>query len=347
MGDRINTINGPIALDALGKTLMHEHLTIGLPGWESDTLADHRHRRDMVARCVDLIQELQDNGFNSLLDPCPNDIGRDVDLMGEVASRTGFNILFATGLYDELMGGSYWKIKAARDPDAENYIADMYIREIEKGIGDAGSKPAIIKVATGRAPFSHFETIAIQAAATAAVATGTPITTHTAGIDGDRQLQLLSGRGVPAHRIIIGHCCGSNDRQYHQDICRHGAYIGFDRFGLLQFNSDENRVANLSALMKSGYAPSVIISHDCTFNLRGPLVGRDDIPPVVRPMHFVREIAPRLRESGIEAPVIEALLTANPRRYFKGEEPPPPAIEPFASSQLSNGFTVPKSGLRE
>ena len=317
MAGRINTVAGPIDIDRLGRTLMHEHLLIALPGWDGDSLAEPRDRRDMVARCVDLIQELQDHGFSSLLDPCPNDLGRDVDLMGEVAARTGFNILFATGLYDEMMGGSYWRIMAARDPDAEKHITQMYVREIESGLTDAGSKPAVIKVATGKAPFSHFETIALRAAAAASRLTGIPITTHTAGVDGDTQLRLLTELGVPAHNIIIGHCCGSNDRHYHAEICEQGAYIGFDRFGLSQFNSDENRVENLAALLKGGAAQHVIVSHDCTFNLPA-----QQARPVVPPMHFTRNIAPALRANGIEDATVDALLTANPRRYFEGRTPP-------------------------
>ena len=317
MAVRINTVDGPIELDRLGRTLMHEHLLIALPGWDSDSLARGPDRRDMVARCVDMIQELQDHGFRSLLDPCPNDIGRDVDLMGEVAARTGFNILFATGLYDEAMGGTYWRIKAARDPDAEKYITEMYVREIEQGVGAAGSKPAVIKLATGKAPFSPFENMAIRAAAAASRLTGTPITTHTAGIDGDLQLRMLTALGVPAHRIIIGHCCGSNDQDYHAHICDQGAYIGFDRFGLAQFNSDEKRAENLAFLLRQGRAQHAIVSHDCTFNLRPT-----DLRPVVPPMHFTRNIAPILKQGGIDDACIDSVLTANPRRYFEGRAAP-------------------------
>ena len=34
---KINTATGRIGVDDLGKTLMHEHLVIGFPGWDSDT----------------------------------------------------------------------------------------------------------------------------------------------------------------------------------------------------------------------------------------------------------------------------------------------------------------------
>lgn len=321
MNEFVNAINGPVRIDALGKTLMHEHLVLGLPGWDGDTRGNSRQRSDLIARCVDIIQELQANGFKSLLDPCPNDLGRDPDLMGEVASRTGFNILFATGLYEDFMAGSYWKVKAARDPDAEKYIAEMYVNEIEQGIGPAKSKPAVIKVATGKAPFSAYELTAMGAAATASVATGIPITTHTAGADGEMQLQFLVDRGVTPERVIIGHCCGSNDQGYQRQICQQGAYIGFDRFGLLQFNSDENRVTNLVALMAAGHSGHIIVSHDCVFNLRGHLVGSQDMPPVVRPMHFVRNMAPRLKAHGISDAAIESLLTDNPRAFFAGRCP--------------------------
>lgn len=318
MTDFINAINGPIAINDLNKTLMHEHLALGLAAWESDTLADNGTRRDVVARCVDIIQELQGSGYSTLLDPCPNDIGRDIELMGEVSARTGFNILFAVGLYDERLAGTYWKFKAERDPDAEQYIADMYIREIERGVRDTGCKPAVIKVATGLAPFSHFESVAMAAAARASVATGVPITTHTYGADGEKQLAYLTDRGVSSDRIIIGHSCGSNDGQYHRTICDGGAYIGFDRFGLAHHNSDENRISSLLSLISDGYTDQVIISHDCVMNYRASHVGRGRNPPTISPLHFSKVIAPKLLSSGLAEATLDALLIDNPRRYFRG-----------------------------
>lgn len=328
MNTHVNSVNGSIPIAALGKTLMHEHLLIGLPGWEGDTLLTHRTRAELVARCVDLVQELQANGFRTLLDPCPNDLGRDLDLMGEVASRTGFQILFAVGLYDEFLAGPYWRAKAARDPDAVGYLTDMYVREIERGVADGGCKPAVIKVATGPRPFSPFESVALRAAAQASAATGVPITTHTAGVDGDHQLQILKAHGLASHRVVVGHCCGSNDPDYHQSICKLGGYIGFDRFGLPQFNSDENRITGLVNLLAKGYAEHVIISHDCVFNMRGALIGREDVPPIMTPMHFSRTIVPQLVSRGVAQDAVEALLTDNPRRYFAAAPPrrvaPPP-----------------------
>jgi len=63
-------------------------------------------RREELAICVDRLQELKAAGYSSPLDPCPNDVGRDVDLMGEAAARAGFNIVCATDFYNEHLGAT-------------------------------------------------------------------------------------------------------------------------------------------------------------------------------------------------------------------------------------------------
>jgi len=110
---KINTVNGPIDSATLGRTLMHEHLVVGLPGWESDTATPAPEYRNLVATCVDRVQELKDAAFSSMLDPCPNDLGRDVNLMADVSARTGLNIIFATGLYNGFVKCSSEKSKTA------------------------------------------------------------------------------------------------------------------------------------------------------------------------------------------------------------------------------------------
>ena len=105
----VNTVTGAINVNELGVTLMHEHLLIGYPGWEAHTLAPSLSRDEMIAVCVDKVRSMQELGIQSMLDPCPNDLGRDVTLAAEVSALTGFNIICATGLYKEDEGGApYW-----------------------------------------------------------------------------------------------------------------------------------------------------------------------------------------------------------------------------------------------
>lgn len=316
---QIQTAAGPIPTEALGKTLMHEHLVMAMAGWESDTSAPVRRAEDLVQICVDRVEELKTAGFASLLDPCPMDIGRDPELCGEVAARTGFNILFSTGIYNEHLGGAYWRYKVMADPAGAERLAEMYVTELTDGVGPARLRPAVIKLAIGTNPESVFEERLIRAAAIAAGETGSPILAHTDGVGGDLLLDKLVKLGVAPHRIIISHCCGSPDGAYHRRIGDGGAYLGFDRFGLELIQSDEVRIAGLHSLLSDGYAQQLIVSHDCAFCQRGQVIPDDGLH--TNPLHFSEVIAPRLRALGHDQATLDSLLVDNPRRYFENEQP--------------------------
>jgi phosphotriesterase-related protein len=304
---------------------MHEHLVIGYPGWESHTTAKGPKRADMIARCVDRIEELEANGFSTILDPCPNDLGRDVSLAQEVAARTGFQIIVATGLYKQEEGGvPYWHFRS-QFGGGSDAMAELFIREIEEGVGDTGVRAGIIKLATGRDRVTDYEKQVFTAAAKASVATGAPITTHTdGGTVGDVQQKLLTDLGVPAHRILIGHSCGTSDHAYHMQIARGGSYLGFDRFGIELIRPDAERVAALLAVLRAGAGDRVVVSHDSVWCWRGmPFPDPkllEEAEKVWHPLHFTRTIAPRLAAEGIAPAQIDALLVDNPRRFFAGEK---------------------------
>jgi phosphotriesterase-related protein len=312
----INTATGTIAPGHLGRTLMHEHLLIGITGWDTDPEIKGQRRADFVARCVDRTEELKSAGFTTLLDPCPMDMGRDATLSAEVAARTGFNIVLTTGLFGSFSGGTYWRYRHMLQPDFSKRTADLFVRELTEGIGDTGIKAGAIKVATEAAVMTDYEKAVFEAAALASNATGAPITTHTDAVLGDDQVDFLTARGVPAHRIIVGHCCGSRDHHYHMRIVEKGAYVGFDRFGALLFNSDEARVESLLALRSKGRLKHIVVSTDTVMCSRG-------LPEITvsTPMHISRVILPMLRKAGVPEADIDFLLVDNPRRYFSDKAP--------------------------
>ncbi len=329
MSNRIQTVTGPISPDDLGTTLVHEHLLIGWPGWESDTIRPGPGRSETVSICVDRVAEMKDVGVTAMIDPCPNDLGRDVELMADVASKTGFQIICATGLYKEDLGGApYWKFRQSSGGTA-NEIAELYIRELTDGIGSTGVKAGIIKVATGAPKITDYELMLLEAAAIAAKETGAPIITHTdEGVLGDEQQAVLSKHGVPPHRMIIGHSCGSSDHDYHMRIIDGGSYIAFDRFGIALFQSDEQRVASLLKLLKKGAASQVVVSHDSVWCWRGqPFPNPEAMAPLLEvwnPSHFHKRVIPMLEEGGATAEQIRTMLVDNPRRFFAGD--PLPAL---------------------
>jgi phosphotriesterase-related protein len=323
--DIINTVCGPIGVDDLGVTLMHEHLVIAYPGWEADTRQPAMSREQIADVALDKVRQMQAFGIQSMLDPCPNDLGRDVELAAEVAERSGFNIICATGLYKEDEGGApYWHFTRSLGRGVEA-MAELFIRELTEGIGDTGIKAGIIKVATGEGRITDYEYEVLEAAALAAVETGAPITTHTdQGTMGEEQQKFLTGKGVPAHRIIIGHSCGSADRDYHLSILDGGSYLGFDRFGLEVLAPDEQRIQSLVALIREQREHRIVVSHDGVWCTRGQPFPEDmlammDPDVLFNPTHFHRNIIPRLLEEGVTREQIDTMLVDNPRRFFRGE----------------------------
>jgi phosphotriesterase-related protein len=325
---QVQTVTGPINTDDLGVTLMHEHLLIGYPGAEADTLRPGPNREEMVTICVAKIRSMQALGIQSMLDPCPNDLGRDVSLAAQVAAETGFNIICATGLYKENEGGvPYWHFQRSLGRGVE-LMSELFIHELNTGIGDSGIRAGIIKVATGEGAITDYEYEVLEAAAIASVETGAPITTHTdQGTMGEEQQQFLTGKGVPAHKIIIGHSCGSADHDYHMNILEGGSYLGFDRFGLDILVPDEQRVQALVALLKKQRESQIVVSHDSVWCTRGepfPQEMMDAMDPdkLFDPTHFHRNIIPQLLAAGIQQEQIDIMLIDNPRRFFSGETLP-------------------------
>jgi phosphotriesterase-related protein len=145
---RINTVTGTITSDQLGRVLAHEHVMIGWPGWESDTIRPDRRATEAVAIGTDRIARDQRPRRHDDDRPVPERPRRDVELMAELAARTGLQIICATGLYKEDQGGRpYWKFRADFGAAVQS-IAELYIRELTEASAD-GHQAGIIKVATG------------------------------------------------------------------------------------------------------------------------------------------------------------------------------------------------------
>ncbi|MAG34076.1 MAG: phosphotriesterase-related protein [Deltaproteobacteria bacterium] len=319
----VETVTGPLSVDALGATLIHEHVVTGMPGWDTDANAPRWKRHDMMQIAKDKIGEMQDAGIRSMVDPCPSDLARDIEFSAEISQATAFPIVAAAGLYNEFFGlTAYWKMRGMMGADVVQEMADAFITEITEGVGASGVKPGLIKVATGSGAVTDYERQVFAAATRAATETDVPIITHTDdGALGLDQQAMFEEGSLPPHRAMVGHCCGSNDHDYHWRLIEGGTYVGFDRFGLEAINSDENRVKSMLKLIERGASTRLLVAHDTVWCWLGKPFPPN---PIWRPSRFSQDVIPMLKAGGATDEHIDQILVQNPRRYFAGE--PLPAL---------------------
>jgi phosphotriesterase-related protein len=275
-------------------------------------------REDALAQAIDFFQRLHDYDVRTVVDPCPMDLGRDVELCALVAQKSGINLVCATGVYTENMGVPY--TFAHLDV---NEIVDIYVKEIEDGIAWTGIKAGVIKIATGDGKVSDFERKALTAAARAARITGLPLISHTENAScGHDQIDIVTGEQVPSSQLLVGHSDGRDDHDYQRSLAERGAYVGFDRFGLEMIIADEVRMKNVKRLVDAGHRDRVLISHDTVHCfLGGPPGGLtqeaiDKQMPNWRLTHIFENVFPRLKEMGMSEADLEHIVTDNPRRFF-------------------------------
>lgn len=317
----VQTVTGRVAAEALGRTLVHEHVLVGFPGWDLDALAPRFVRAEAMARAVDQLQELRGLGVGTFVDPCPMDLGRDVEFLAEVAQKSGMQIVCTTGAYFEAEGITH----TFRHLPVED-IAAIYIKEITEGIGETGIRAGAVKIATGAHRISEYERKLVQAGARAARETGVPLISHTQEAScGHDQIDLVTGEGVSANRLLVGHSDGIDDPDYHRALAERGAFVGFDRFGITLIVPDEVRVKNVIALARAGYGKNILLSHDSISCWQGrpvPFANRyEDVLSMLpdwRPTTILKKIVPQLREGGLDQSDIDTMLVDNPRRFFTG-----------------------------
>lgn len=226
MTKTVNTVRGPIAADQLGRTLMHEHFVFGYPGFQGDTTLGEFNREAALQIGINVAEKLMAHGVKTVIDPTPNECGRDPRLLREISEQTGLQIICATGYYYEKESApAYFKFRASFG-NIEAEIHDMFMKEITEGIGDSGIKPGVIKLASSRDEITDYEKMFFRAAARVQQETGIVIVTHSQeGTMGPEQAELLLASGAAPKRTMIGHMCGNTDIAYHLRILEKGFFV--------------------------------------------------------------------------------------------------------------------------
>jgi phosphotriesterase-related protein len=149
-----------------------------------------------------------------------------------------------------------------------------------------------------------------------------PLISHTQNCTcGHDQIDIVTGQGVRASSLIVGHSCGTRDLDYQKSLADRGAFVGFDRFGIETEVPDTVRMHNLKAMVDIGHKDRVVVSHDAVSCWLGWIRGADPIElhnalPNWKMTHLFENILPELKKMGMRQDEVDHILVENPRRYF-------------------------------
>ncbi len=279
----VQTVLGPVAPQALGATLMHEHAPTvdwselyATPTAPLDTL-----RERMLAETAGMLNAFHqslsaEDGPGAIVECTPIRVGRYPQLMADLARRTPVHIVASTGFWCEALAPQHpWAVRLGIEPDGAGKMADLFVREISEGMEDPHGgrgerfttiRAGAIKVGTSALMRPSEKAVHI-AAARASRQTGCPITTHTTNGGGLEQARLLLESGADPGRVIIGHQGHMDDGKnaeavdYHLKIARLGCYLQFDRVGAGNYDC-EKQARLIHNLVAGGFERQVLVSHD-------------------------------------------------------------------------------------
>jgi len=279
----VTTVLKEITAQELGVTLFHEHLfplerhSIARP---DKTTIKPLIVPPTLQHIIHHLKTVRRIGLCTIVDVTPIGKRPSPRVFKLIARETGLNIIIATGFYKEPWIPSWVYSSSVQK------IADMFIKEITEGIGNSGVKAGVIKVATSKNCISNVEAKILKAAAIAQKQTNVPIITHcTLGTMGLEQVQLLSKHGANPEKIVIGHIDLNQATDYVKRLAKQRIFLGFDTIGKeffeyikyrtlrtgpfryekeLYYVPDKRRAQKIAALVKTGLASQLVLSHDLT-----------------------------------------------------------------------------------
>jgi len=322
---QVMTVLGPVAPDALGLVLMHEHLLCdltplarrGAPEVEItlETAFDiayrpgdapGNHRLHDVGLAVREACALRAAGGGTLVEVTTAGIAPDPAGLAAIARASGLHIVMGAGFYTEAY------LDAATLAQPMEALAEAIIAQGCGIIGEVGCSW----------PLTAFERRSLQAAAVAQGATGAAITVHP-GRDPAAPheiLDVLDDAGADLARVVICHM----DRTYPDvdgviALARRGCVVEYDFFGIetshywfgvADLPNDWMRIRAIARLFDAGLGAQVAVSHDICTRSRLQAFGGHGYG------HLMRNVIPLMRDRGFGDADIDLLFRETPTRLL-------------------------------
>jgi len=333
---QIQTVSGPIAPQALGPTLMHEHIFLDIVPPELAA-----EERDWPELTLDNLWEIA----HLSLDYAPKfrldepDVARaEVARVGAVGgamvelTNTGIKpqpeavrlVSEQTGVPIVMGSGNY--VEAYQDASFASATVDQLAAEImtqlAEGAWGSDVRSGIIGEIGCQSPWTENEQRAMCAAVVAQRESGAAITVHP-GRHADQPMEvmdLIRREGGDAERTIICHIDRTifdSERLY--ALADTGCVLEFDLFGMEQTHypladidlpNDGARLGLIRGLFDRGHRDQVVISHDICFRTRLRRYGGHGYD------HIFLSVLPLMLRRGFSRADVDTIMIETPRRLL-------------------------------
>jgi len=301
----IQHVNGAQKVDSNEIWLTHEHIMVDFVGADSIQPKSWNHET-VIREVFPFLEDLKEFKVNYFVDATPNYLGRDVQLLKEIADKTGIRMVTNTGLYG--VRNNKFIPEYAREMSAEN-LAGMWISEFENGIDGTSIKPGFIKIGIDNADtLSPMHEKLARAAALTHLKTGLTIASHTGRAEGLwPQLNILKEAGVSPEAFIWVHAQSENNNDNYLKAARMGCWISLDGLG---WELDKH-VEKILFAKQNGILNRILISHDAGWY--DPQKEEQNITPYT---NIFRKLYPELKSKGFSEDDFNLLISVNPSRAY-------------------------------
>ena len=334
---RIQTVTGPIAPEALGPTLMHEHLLCDITPPElaaaggpdvpitlENSWEVRRHwcrhkgnnRLEDVALAVEELAPLARTPGSALVEVTTQGIKPDPTGLRRISEESGVTVVAGCGTYVEEF------LPDGLEGQGAEALARVMIAGLTRGLEESDVKAGIIGEIGCSEPLTALERKALQAAALAQMDTGASITIHPGRRPGAPQeaVEAVRAAGGDPARCIAGHI----DRTIFDEatlfrLADTGCVIEYDFFGIesahypfqdIDLPNDGGRLAVLRCLIARGHLGQIVISQDICTKSRLRRFGGHGYA------YIFEHVVPMMRRRGFTEDEIETILVATPRRLL-------------------------------
>lgn len=309
----VMTVNGKLAVDEMGKTLIHEHVVTDFTG-TTDANQPFEDQKKAIDVILPNLKHLKDLGFETLFECTPSYIGKNVGLLQQLSVLSGLNIVTNTGYYAAVDKKYLPQHVYTKSSDS---LASIWYKEWKDGIADTGIRPGFIKLGVGKGKLDSVEQNIFIAGLILSKKTGMTIAVHTGdGTSIKSQSRLAEENNFDLRRLIWVHAQNGSDQERIQ-MAEKGIWISLD--GVSETRIDEY-IEMMVKLREHALLPRLLISHDDGWGveyINDELVLKTFGNGNKNPYRTVSEIlVKKLEEHGFDQNQIDMLLIENPKKAF-------------------------------